>query len=120
VVVNDSVYAAVNDNQFHFGVHIYSPNVVAFESCFNAVKERDEELNVVIQPTKNNGGFDVLATLEMEQLEVFDLLGRNVYQSAGISSTRMNVWLEVESGLYLVRVKLHNGVVLTTKMEVLR
>ena len=120
VVVNDSVYAAVNDNQFHFGVHIYSPNVVAFESCFNAVKQNMEEVGFMVQPTRNDGVFEAVSASEMEQLEVFDLMGRTVYQTTSIASSRMNVRLEVESGLYLVRVKLHNGIVLTTKMEVLR
>jgi len=117
---NDSAYMALSDESFHFGVHIYSPHLVAFESCFNAVKENERSLALIVLPNRNNGTFDLVSSENFLKVSIYDLSGRKVYETNGTFTNRMNIRVELESGLYLVKAQLSDNRVLTTKMEVVR
>lgn len=117
---NDSAYVAVTDDSFHFGVHIYTPHLVAFESCFNTVKENERSVALSVMPSRNNGTFDLVSNTNFSKVYIYDLSGRVVYETNGLFTNRMNIRVELEAGIYLVKAQLANNQMVTSKMEVVR
>jgi len=84
----------------------------------NGVGIADEALGLTLNlyPNPNNGQFSLLLELEKEQavkIEVYDLRGARVYAEElhQLRSYNKQLRLDVESGMYLIRVQTEGGVV---------
>ncbi len=89
---------------------IYTTNGGGLTECITGINEAENELLVNIYPNPSNGTFtvDVPNTILVDNLSIYDLSGRVVFQSATESSSVLVNGLS--SGMYILQVQTSEGV----------
>lgn len=64
---------------------------------------------IQIFPNPSNGDFSIQTDDSIESIEIYNLLGQNVYSDVTVSNNKYYLDLDVPDGLYLVQIKTDKG-----------